>query len=548
MENTMTAASFYASILRSVGCTIHPETGHVHINDGTEAHPPLTINKRQLVVPEPAVLRVGLGDTKIGFAPAGESVVRKESPVMKRLRELTNTRITYVLSELLEQLMRIAADHSKHPLLTPEQSEFLSIVPEVDQKTCTALGSVLDRISDKTDHALVRIYIKPNGKIGDTVYKRLAAVAFPIMDAKRQDGHKIFGVQMRKDDKKSILALFDYLIPNADVVGHWNAGSHDMSAPCFQALMYAYAGIIKQLNSVVELFDNVLSGNAIPLYSELDWTEGIDDIAKWRAAIPTLPGNDGELIRDPQTGETPTAAPVAASTVATSTSTGTTSTTAKSTAPVVQSNGLMQIARPLSEAKGYNSKPAATQTQGFVVTEQPVQHPVAQPPQQNWMDIQRQQQVQQHTYAPPPAYAPPAYAPPPAYAQPNGYNNSGYAVRQPAPPPMAQYPVGQLTQLPVAPGPVPAHLQHVYAFVDTMGNPFDQNGQPLPPEIMAQLGYALQAPAAPGGYYQQPAPYGAPPSNVPVGRAAGMARANAKLQAEQYPPTPYGHGGYAPRY
>lgn len=539
MEN-LSVSDFYGSILRSCGCTINPTTGFVHINDGTDSYPPLTINGRQLVLPTPEILRAGISADKLGFAPAGESIVRKESPVLKRLRALVTARVTYVTDKLLEQLMTIAADHSKHPLLTPEQSEFLSVVPEVDAKTCVALGSVLDRIDNNTENCLMRIYIKPNGRIGDTVYKRLAAVSFPITDAAKQEGHKIFGVQMRKGDKKAILALFDFILPNAAVVGHWNAGSHDMAAPAFQALMLAYAGIIKQLNSVVELFDNVLDQSEIPLMSEIDWVEGIESIAKWRAAIPTLPGNDGELIRDTNTGETPAVETETKATTVQPAAVAATQQATTNKAPSV--GGLAPLAKPITENKGFTAKPAATQ--GFTVEETVVPaHQTHQAPAgQNWMDIQR------NRMAPPPPPPPPA-----------NYYNSGYAVGgygaavPPPPPPPPQAPYGLTPLPPTDLSRVPHHLRGIVVYVDQYERPFDQNGQPIPPDIMHQLGYVNVAAQQSTGYAPPPPGYGAPqthggyygqPQQPMTGRQAGMAVANARRQQEnQYYDT---RGGYIP--
>lgn len=550
----LTASDFYASILRSVGCAIHPDSGYVHILDGSTVNPPLTINKKQVLLPTQAVLRNGLTNDQIGFAPAGESVIRRESLVMKKLRELVTARITYVTMQVLEGLMDIAADHSKHPLLTPEQSEFLSVVPEVNEKTVQELSSVLDKIDNKGDNRLIQIYIKSNGKMGDQVYKRLASVSFPIMEARQQEGHKIFGVGMRKANKKAVLDLLNWVFPNCEVAGTWNAGSHDMAAPSFQALMLAYGNLIERLNAIVELFGTHLSG-PIPLYSELLWWEGINDIAKWRAAIPTLPGNDGEIVRDSVTGATPTTEQPTQPVVSPATVTAAPAAPAAAKpAPVVQSNGLMSIARPINEAKGFN-RPAAAPQQGFTVVEPAPVPPVTyappqvqgrvQPATMTWAEKQAQLQAQQANQ--------------PVYNQPVAYNNSGYAVGgyaapQPAaynPHPTAYQPQPQpYNPHPQAyaptPPPVPAHLAHLVISFAADGTPFDQFGQIVPPEVMLQLGYRMeQVPVAPApGYGQQ---YPLPPSQqLPPGRAAGLANLEAqkRYQNQQQQHQAY----YPPRY
>lgn len=56
---SLTTVDFYKSILQSVGCIVGND-GTVYINDGTDSPIPLTINKRQLMLPTSEVLRAGL--------------------------------------------------------------------------------------------------------------------------------------------------------------------------------------------------------------------------------------------------------------------------------------------------------------------------------------------------------------------------------------------------------------------------------------------------------------------------------------------------------
>lgn len=255
---------------------------------------PCELDGKRMALPTQEVLKTADWDHVVGFHPLSENILRGESPILKKLRMLMNLRITYVASTLLSRLLEIGVDHDYHKKLSPTAAEFLSRIPNVDEKTYKALDKILDSLELVGERRLVSIYLKRGGVFKDEKFTRVAVTSFPITDQFEADGHEIFGVKMRGKDKESIKALFEYILPQADNLEVYSAGSNSSTAPYFHALCLAFIKVAKRLNSVVRIFKKHLE-NADQLHIDVDWEEMIGDLSIYRDLIPSLRGNEGEV-------------------------------------------------------------------------------------------------------------------------------------------------------------------------------------------------------------------------------------------------------------
>lgn len=292
----MDLVQLYKAILESLGLQVS-DNGNLHMVLGDTKVPCTISGEKQLVLPFNELLKQGLGANQIGFHPLAESVVRGESPVLKKLRVLVNFRLTSVLSSLMDQLMAIAVNSDYHSKLSPTQAEFLSKLPDADEKTYKALDKVLDSISTTGSNKFISVYLKRGGKLKNESFKRVAIAGFPINDDFDSDQHQIFEVKMRVKDKASIKALFEYILPNTHQLEEYSAGSNSHTAPYFDALMQAYVKIAKRLNVIVHKYRKHLA-NAEELKIDVDWADELADLSKFRDLIPVLEGNAGEPIGD----------------------------------------------------------------------------------------------------------------------------------------------------------------------------------------------------------------------------------------------------------
>lgn len=292
MSRDMTIIEVYESILRSLNLEVD-NNGLVSmaIDDRTL---PCTVVEKRLAVPRPERLRSGDWDGLVAFHPLSESISGGESPVLKKLRALVNYRISDVTSTLMIELMRIASDSAYHEKLTQAQGRMVDAVKNADRKTLNGLVKVLKAQEVSGPHNRVSTtYLKHGGRLDGDKYSRVCVVDFPITEEFEEDGITIFDRQLsRKRDKKTIEALFDYIVPNASVINEYSTGSNSMVAPYFHALMSSYAKVAHRLNKVTKLFKKHLE-NPDRLMIDMRWEEALDDLSAYRDLIPDLDGNVG---------------------------------------------------------------------------------------------------------------------------------------------------------------------------------------------------------------------------------------------------------------
>lgn len=285
--------TFYTQVLTAAGLIVRPDGG-VYIKANRQELP-LPVGGKNLVIPTKENLSQGFGENQ-PFAPLGESINRTESVVLKKLRQILTVRQTTVLGSLMSELMTIAADVTIHKTLTPTQSELLSVVPEVDEKTVKAVGQVFDVIDPLGDKRLVSTYIKRNGIVDGMEYMRAAIVSVDIMRALVEKEATIYGKAMRVKDKKAFFALLEFILPGCkDPAKFYSAGSKDKIAPNFHALLTSHLNIMEALNRIVDLFRDKIEG-AEELYTPdiSVLRDKLEDLKQFNGLVPALQGNMGE--------------------------------------------------------------------------------------------------------------------------------------------------------------------------------------------------------------------------------------------------------------
>lgn len=291
----------YKDVLTSLNCSVDSEGMISYLVGGTESMP-LTINNRRLVLPTPAILANPDWERVIAFHPLAESILRGESPVFRKIKLLATLRLTEVIACLTTELMEIAVDIDCHKRLSPDQNEYLSLIPGVSEKSKTLndLERLLDGVSPDGEHKLISMYLKRGGKVGDKAFQRVAVVDFPIFKDFEDEGKRVFGTTLSSiKNKKAIQTLFEYVVPNSGIVNHYSYGSNSMIAPYFHALMSAYVKVAKQLNKVTRRFKKHLD-NPQHLLIDLSFEKHLDDLSSFSELIPSLQGNEGEIAEPAQ--------------------------------------------------------------------------------------------------------------------------------------------------------------------------------------------------------------------------------------------------------
>lgn len=294
----MSVVDFYRKVLISTGCDVE-ENGLVSREFGGNKNPlKISIdreNSLRLTLPTKQFLDSPDWNNLIAFHPLSENIVKGESIIIKELKKLMEFRITDVITTMMLEMTEIAVDKNGHKKLSPTQKKFLTLMPEANEKTFTQLSKILCSISNKGERKLCSLYIKRGGSINGTPYKRVGVVSFPITDELNKEEKDIFDIKLSAAEKKAIKSLFYWLLPNADVVGAYNYGSEDETAPNFHALCGAFMNVMKNINAKMEMFKE--REEIGKMYREINWDVEHGNLKDFYGEIPVLPYNDGDVAK-----------------------------------------------------------------------------------------------------------------------------------------------------------------------------------------------------------------------------------------------------------
>lgn len=289
----MTILELYRAILAANNFVVGDDNLVSYVIGGEKV--PAMCNGKRIVFPASSVLQNPDWENTIAFHPMSEAIIRGESPMIRKLKVAVMARITTVASCLLTDLMGMAVDTDYHKKLSPTQSEFLSLIGSVNADTLKKLNNLMDVISIDGERRLMSLFIKRGGHYKGKSYQRVAVVDFPLIEQLKSEGTKAYEVNMGSlKNKKAILALFNYILPDADVAEAYSFGSNSLAAPNLHALLSSFVKIAKKLNKVTHLFRKHLD-NPDELHIDLSFADHIDDLAQYRDLIPSLAGNEGDV-------------------------------------------------------------------------------------------------------------------------------------------------------------------------------------------------------------------------------------------------------------
>lgn len=291
---------FYRSVLQCANVEVEVGTDLLLLCTPDGAGTPLTIEKKPVALPTKARLKAA-EDNVVLFHPVSESLIRKESPVLRQLRKLLITRLNDVALTVIEALVLYAADTANHKKASPDQRDFLSLVPDLKVSTQDKILKVLDQVDGKLNTRIVSQLLRSGDRLDGEEYKRVSHITFPLLNTFDQNAKTWGGVKFSLTDLRTIRALLEYVLPNWESKGSYSTGTHEMAAPGFHGMMKGLLPVYEQLNRVISIFD-LDDSNLF----DVTYGEGLGSIAKYRARIPVQPGNTGDpLDTDPEDGEIP---------------------------------------------------------------------------------------------------------------------------------------------------------------------------------------------------------------------------------------------------
>lgn len=294
---TMKLIDLYKSILTCAGMTYDGE-GFVSVKMGKERSPARTSDGKQIVLPTLEQQMSGDRSNSVIFHPLQENIMRSgESEVISKLRSVFNIKLNYTFGAIAQSLLSLCASIADHRKLSPDQSEMLSIIKDVDEKTIVAFSTMmLNSLKGSPDKSFVNIYLKRKAIFADKTYARGGVVTFPLYAELLKDQERYYGVKLRAKDKTALIQLHQYIFPGIDEAQSYNRGSNSDVAPFIDALMNTVMGIASKYNDVLELFGDIIDAHDDLVFSS-DWVESFEnlqDIVPQIRQIPMQSGNEGK--------------------------------------------------------------------------------------------------------------------------------------------------------------------------------------------------------------------------------------------------------------
>lgn len=305
--------SFYRQVLATVDLPVDDDGRIVYQLAGDEDRTPAAIDGKPWMLPLPEFLRErGFWEDHVPFHPMSENFLNGESVVLAKFKAAQNLKLGAVMAELMGWLVKFAANPEQQAVGTvgAKASKYLKLVPNIKEITAERIEEIIKRSEGSGDKRFVNLYLKRGGDLLDSRYQWVCSATFPFRQELEGEQPKVFGVTISKKDQQSFKALFDYILPENELLETYSAGSKIKSACKFDAVLRSFAKIAERINEVIALHRKV-----IPTYKnltiDLSWMEELDHLDKLADIIPPLPFNEGEGQRDRRTegGATSKAAP-----------------------------------------------------------------------------------------------------------------------------------------------------------------------------------------------------------------------------------------------
>lgn len=298
-KNSSDLLILYRQVLESAGAVVDAQGFVSRKEFGKKETMPLLIDGQRLVLHTPEQLKnVHAGKTVV-FHPMWEQAIHGESKVTAYLRKMMTTKLTVTLAATMNSLLRLAASTAEHKKLSPDQSEFLSVVGEVNEDTQKTFDKwVVSLATKNVTTALVALHLRRGGVINKQPYNRTAIVTFAAYNellANTDPKVPTAGVKFKVKERTAILNLFRYVLPMIDTPNAYSAGSNSVVAPFTDALMKSYGQMASQLNDIVTLFKKQIDG-ADDLLIPMEWGDAFENLSIWQNAVHMVPpqaGNEG---------------------------------------------------------------------------------------------------------------------------------------------------------------------------------------------------------------------------------------------------------------
>ena len=260
---------------------------------------PAVMGGLRLVLPMDQHLRNPNPKEKVIFHPLSENILRGESEVITKLRDVLNIRLNYTFGIVGNALLNLAASPEEHHKLTPDQTELLIALKDVDDITTRHFASIiLEGIKNQANKMFMNIYLKRGGSIGEKRYSRAGILTFSLYEDLLKDGGEIYGVKLRVKDRDALKKLYEFMLPGIETdTTCYNRGSDSTIAPYLDALMKTAMAIASRFNDIFDQYGKFIEFSDSLVFNG-DWVETFENLNVMTSELRRVPaqlGNEGTV-------------------------------------------------------------------------------------------------------------------------------------------------------------------------------------------------------------------------------------------------------------
>lgn len=279
--------TIYTEILKYCGLAVDDD-GYISIVMG-DSNNPLLLKGKRMVLPIKSQTENPNLNEKIYFHPLCENILRGESEVIGRIRDLINIKLNMTFAIVVQNIINILITPELHKKLTPDQAEWIFTIKDIDNNTLQNFLSIQQAAGKKdSNSAFIHIYLKRGGVYNSNRCSRVGITSFSLYE-KLVKNEDVYGVKLRVKDKKALLAIYKLIFPDIDGdPDMYNFGSKSNTAPYLEALMRTSLKTASKLNDVVFNFSDMIEDGESLIFSD-GWVEYFDSLESLIPEIRKIP-------------------------------------------------------------------------------------------------------------------------------------------------------------------------------------------------------------------------------------------------------------------
>lgn len=263
---------------------------------GKPVYEPALLDGKRLVMPTAERLQHPNPEKEMFFHPLSEDALQGESSIIALMKNRVSIAINLSIHTWIKSMLYLALSVDDHQKLNPDQSEVLSILKNIDEKSEKTFSKlILAGMQQKGfDGFFFRMFLKRGGTVAGKKYARAGIVSSPFYEELCSSSEEIYGIKLRRKDQGVLKALFEYLLPRISEKGAYDQGSDSDVAPYMDAIMQTAASIGADINRRINEYREFIPDWQDRIINT-GWQKAFNDLSSYIPEIRRIPNQKGNV-------------------------------------------------------------------------------------------------------------------------------------------------------------------------------------------------------------------------------------------------------------